>query len=99
MIGQSFIFTQQLAECMDKRPETRIEAQILVRVWGMDADGRPFFQNANAGNISSDGAQISGIAHPLKAGDIIGVQHGDKKASFTVIWVIDEGVARKLEVA
>ena len=82
---------------MDKRPETRIEAQILVRVWGMDADGRPFFQNANAGKISSEGAQISGIAHPLKAGDIIGVQHGDKKARFKVIWVIDAGVARKIE--
>jgi PilZ domain len=82
---------------MDKRPESRIEAQILVRVWGMDADGRPFFQNANAGKISSEGAQISGIAHPLKAGDIIGVQYGDKKARFKVIWVIDAGVARKIE--
>ncbi len=38
---------------MDKRPESRIEAQILVRIWGMDADGRPFFQNANAGKISA----------------------------------------------
>jgi hypothetical protein len=94
---QDFHTTYQVAEPMDKRPESRIEAQILVRVWGMDADGRPFFQNANAGKISSEGAQISGIAHPLKAGDIIGVQYGDKKARFKVIWVIDAGVARKIE--
>ena len=53
---------------MDKRPETRVATEILVRVWGMDADGRPFFQNANASNLSSEGARISGISHPLKLG-------------------------------
>lgn len=63
----------------------------------MDADGRPFFQNANASKISSEGAQVSGIAHPLKAGDIIGLQYGEKKARFKVIWVIDAGIARKIE--
>jgi len=83
---------------MDKRPETRVATVILVRVWGMDADGRPFFQNANATNISSEGAMLSGISHPLKAGDVIGVQHGEKKARFKVVWVIDGGVARKIEV-
>jgi hypothetical protein len=83
---------------MDKRPETRVSTVILVRVWGMDADGRPFFQNANATNLSSEGAMLSGIAHPLKAGDVIGVQHGEKKARFKVIWVIDGGVARKIEL-
>jgi len=82
---------------MDKRPETRVATIILVRVWGMDAEGRPFFQNANANNISSEGAMISGIAHPLKAGDVIGVQHGEKKARFKVVWVVDGGVARKIE--
>ena len=83
---------------MDKRPETRVATVILVRVWGMDSDGRPFFQNANATNISSEGAMISGISHPLKAGDVIGVQHGEKKARFKVVWVIDSGVARKIEL-
>jgi hypothetical protein len=64
----------------------------------MDADGRPFFQNANASNISSEGAMLSGINHPLKAGDVIGVQHSEKKARFKVVWVVDGGVARKIEV-
>jgi len=82
---------------MDKRPEIRVATVILVRVWGMDADGRPFFQNANATNLSSEGAMLSGIAHPLKAGDVIGVQHGEKKARFKVVWVIDGGVARRIE--
>jgi hypothetical protein len=82
---------------MDKRPEGRVDVQIHVRVWGMDAEGRPFFQNATASNMSSDGAQLSGIAHPLKSGDVIGIQHGDKKARFKVVWVVDGGHARKIE--
>jgi PilZ domain len=83
---------------MDKRPETRVATVILVRVWGMDSEGRPFFQNANATNISSQGAMLMGISHLLKAGDVIGVQHGEKKARFKVVWVVDGGVARKIEV-
>jgi hypothetical protein len=82
---------------MDKRPETRVATVILVRVWGMDADGRPFFQNANATNLSSEGAMIAGISHRLKSGEVIGVQHGEKKARFKVVWVIDGGVARQIE--
>jgi PilZ domain len=82
---------------MDNRPEERFDAQIMVRVWGMDAAGRPFFQNANVGNISSQGAQLSGIRHPLKTGDTIGIQHNDKKARFKVIWVKDAAAPRTFE--
>jgi hypothetical protein len=63
----------------------------------MDADDRPFFQNASAGNISSDGALLSGINHPLKTGEVIGIQYGERKARFRVIWVIDAGPIRKIE--
>jgi PilZ domain-containing protein len=83
---------------MDKRPETRVATQIPVRVWGMDAEGRPFFQNANATNISSEGALLLKVNHPLKTGDVIGIQHGPKKARFKVVWLIDGGAARKIEV-
>ena len=82
---------------MDDRPETRVEAQIVVRVWGMDADGHPFFQNVNAGKISSEGAQLSGIRHPLKNGDVIGIQHNERKARFKVVWVKDAGLPRRIE--
>jgi hypothetical protein len=83
---------------MEKRPEIRVETQIQVRVWGMDSDGRPFFQNVKAANINSEGALLSAISHPLKVGDIVGVQHEDKKARFKVIWVMDGGAARKIDV-
>ena len=83
---------------MEERPEIRAETQIHVRVWGMDADARPFSQNAVANNISGEGAQILGVNHPLKAGDIIGIKHGEKKARFKVVWVTDAGALRKIEV-
>lgn len=72
---------------MEKRPEQRVAADIPVRVWGMDADGKPFFQSALAGNLSCDGAQLAMISHSLNTGDIIGIQYGEKKARFEVIWV------------
>src|SRR5713226_8653171 len=72
---------------MEKRPESRVSADIPVRVWGMDADGKPFFQSALAGSLSSEGAQLSHIHHSLKTNDIIGIQYGDKKARFYVVWI------------
>lgn len=72
---------------MDKRPETRVPAEIPVRAWGMDAEGKPFFQNALATNLSSAGAQLTRIQHSLKEGEVIGVQYGEKKARFEIKWV------------
>jgi ribosomal 50S subunit-recycling heat shock protein len=83
---------------MENRPESRVEADIPVRIWGMDSEGRPFFQTASAGNISSDGALLSRVSHSLKIGDVIGIQYGDKKARFRVVWVVDAGTVRKNEV-
>jgi hypothetical protein len=82
---------------MEHRPEPRLETDIPVRVWGMDADGRPFFQSASAGNISSHGAMLSRISHSLKPGEVIGVQYGDKKARFRIVWMVDGGAVRKIE--
>ena len=83
---------------MEKRPENRVETQIQVRVWGMDSDGRPFFQNVKAANVNSEGALLSGINHPLKVGDVVGVQHEERKARFKVIWVMDGGAARRIDI-
>jgi PilZ domain len=72
---------------MEKRPESRVAAEIPVRVWGMDADGKPFFQNATASNLSCEGALLSRLQHPLKMGEVIGIQYGDKKARFEIKWI------------
>src|ERR1700686_5028130 len=80
---------------MEKRPESRVAADIPVRVWGMDAEGKPFFHSGLAGSLSSEGAQRTHLHHCLKAGDIIGIQYGDKKARFKVIWATPSVAPRK----
>ncbi len=78
-----------------ERPEPRVDTDLPVRVFGMDSAGKAFFQNVRARNISSHGALISGIEHELKPGDVIGVQHEQKKARFRVVWIVDAGGIEK----
>ena len=82
---------------MENKPELRVTVDLLIRVWGMDANGHAFFQNAHAIDISSEGAKLSGIEHPLKPGEVIGVQLGEQKARFRVRWVIDAGFLQKVQ--
>jgi hypothetical protein len=82
---------------MEKRPEPRVATNLVIRVLGMGADGKPFLQNAEAHNISSQGAKLSGIQHQLTPGDVIGVQLGDKKARYRVVWMIDAGHLLKIQ--
>jgi hypothetical protein len=82
---------------MEKRPESRVAVDIPVRIWGMDSDGKPFFQNAMATNLSSEGALLSRIHHSIKHGEIIGIQYGDKKGRFEVKWVKAVGVPKTFE--
>lgn len=77
-------------------PRTTLD--LKVRVWGMGANGQPFFQNAMAQNISATGACIYGIEPELKVGDVIGVQYEGKKARCKVIWVVDAGALKKTQV-
>jgi PilZ domain len=72
---------------MEKRPESRVPAEIAVRVFGMNAEGKPFFQKAVASNLSSEGATLTRVEHTLKIGEVIGVQHADRKARFEIKWV------------
>jgi PilZ domain len=76
----------------------RATLDLRVRVWGMGANNQPFFQNAVAQNISSTGACIYGIEQELKVGDVIGVQYDTRKARCKVIWVVDAGGLKKMQV-
>lgn len=85
---------------LDSMPDPskfRFKVDLLVRVFGMDADSHPFSQNALAPNISDQGAQLSGLEIQLKPGDIIGLQFGDTKARCKVIWAGNGEPARKTE--
>ena len=71
---------------------------LVVRVWGMNAKGKAFSQNAYARNLAADGALLSGVDHPLTLGDTIGIQHQDKKARFKVVTMCDAGLPHKIQV-
>jgi PilZ domain len=76
----------------------RATLDLRVRVWGMGADNQPFHQNANAQNVSVSGACICGLEHELKVGDVIGVQYETKKARCKVVWVMEAGGLKKVQV-
>lgn len=76
----------------------RATLELKVKVWGMGANGQPFFQNAIAQNISATGACIYGIEPELKVSDVIGVQYEGKKARCKVIWTVDAGALKKNQV-
>jgi PilZ domain len=82
---------------MPTEPEPRLDVKLPIRVFGMDAQGRPFTQNAHARNISLHGVRIAGLERQLQPGDVVGVQFGDQKARCKVIWVVDAGPVKKVE--
>lgn len=76
---------------MARRREERIIISLPVRLWGMDVHGKPFTQNAASVDITRMGARLQGVTCQIQHGDIIGVQHGNDKARFRVIWVARPG--------
>jgi len=59
----------------------------------MDSMGKPFSQTARTVDISGQGARLAGITGPKQLGDVLGVQHGNQKARFQVVWVGANGTA------
>lgn len=76
---------------MARRREERIIISLPVRLWGMDINGKPFTQNASSVDITRMGARLQGVTCRIQHGDIIGIQHGNDKARFRVIWVARPG--------
>ena len=76
---------------MDRRQSPRVAVQLPVQVWGMDAFGRPFMDPAVVTNMSAGGLVLQGIRRRLRAGEILDVRMGKKKAEFRVVWVSENG--------
>jgi hypothetical protein len=70
-----------------KRREPRVAASLNVRVLGIDADGKPFHQEATTIDISLSGARVSGVTARLNPGDVVGLTSGGGKSRFQVIWI------------
>src|ERR1700729_921171 len=69
--------------------EPRFSTDLSVRVFGIDADSRPFSENSQLRDISDHGARLQGIVIPLRPGDIIGIRLDGRKARCKVAWAIN----------
>jgi hypothetical protein len=76
----------QAWELMSRRREPRVELNFEVKVWGLDRHGKPFMQHAHTLDITRSGARLIGV-DCVKVGEIIGIQNGDQKARFKVVWM------------
>jgi hypothetical protein len=83
----------------DRRREPRIEADLVVTVWGVDTRGDRFLQEARARNISLSGALLSGLDAELRSGDVIGILYTGKKARYRIVWVRESGNGQKVRAA
>lgn len=70
--------------------ELRVHLQLPVRVWGLDASGKAFSSNTRTIEISALGARLEAGDLSVQKGDIVGIQFGDAKARFRVVWLGSE---------
>ena len=84
---------------LDRRREPRSIADLGLTVWGVDARGERFLQQARARDISLRGALLSGLNTDLSSGDVIGILYAGRKARFRIVWVRYDGAGEKMQAA
>ncbi|HUO17817.1 MAG TPA: PilZ domain-containing protein [Verrucomicrobiae bacterium] len=82
---------------MDRRRQPRVPVEIPVKIWGMDANSRPFTQPATVRTISGRGATLQGVKVQLRPGDLLDLQYKGKKAQFRVVWLGKAGTEMRGE--
>lgn len=91
-----------LSPAKSARPEPgpRRVFRVPVLVWGMNASGSPFFQQAHTVDAGLFGVCIEGLANPVVVGEVLGLKARDRKARFKVVWVGQSGTneAGKVEL-
>jgi hypothetical protein len=83
---------------MDRRREQRVLVELPVKIWGMDANERPFTQPASLRTISGRGATLQGVSVALKRGSVLDLQYQGTKAQFRVVWLGKMGTEMQGEV-
>jgi hypothetical protein len=78
--------------------DSLMQAQLELRVWGLDNTGKPFSQAARTSAISYSGASLLSIFVPLDVGEVIGVQYGNQKARFRVVRAGQKGTVKEGEI-
>ncbi len=70
-----------------RRCEERRPLALPVQVYGVDAAGRPFLDDAHTLNVSSQGAKLGGFRPKLRPGNLVGVLCCGTASVFRVAWV------------
>ncbi|HEX3587123.1 MAG TPA: PilZ domain-containing protein [Candidatus Angelobacter sp.] len=83
---------------MQKRREKRHTVPITVKLWGLDSHGKVFSQNARTLDIAINGARLFGVTAALERGFIVGLQCGNMRARFMVVWVGEKGSSREGQI-
>jgi hypothetical protein len=83
---------------MPVRREKRVTVPISVRLWGLDREGKVFSQNVKTLNIATNGARLYGVTASLERGFIVGLQCGNMRARFMVMWVGEKGSSREGQI-
>lgn len=83
----------------EKREEPRVHQVLHVYIWGSNADGCMFSQQARVINISGRGALLVDVDHKLRSCDLIGLRFKENEARFRVVWTCDREVTGKYRVA
>jgi hypothetical protein len=73
------------------RRESRISKKTRVKVHGLDRNGQPFVQSANAVDISRKGARLEGIGYLTLPGETIQLKRRLRTARFRVVWIGEIG--------
>jgi hypothetical protein len=84
---------------VDRRREPRTEVDLALTIWGVDAKGDRFLQQARARDISLSGALLSGLDVELRSGDVMGILYAGKKARYRVVWARESGNGLKVQAA
>lgn len=74
---------------MDRRRAARVNVQLPVSVWGLDAFGQAFTTPAMVTNLSANGVVVQGVRRRMRIGESIDVRMGNNKGQFRVIWIGD----------
>ena len=80
------------------RCEPRQAKNEVVQVFGLNGQGRPFYQSATTVDVSYCGARLRGLNCWDRPGEIIGLRCGTEKARFRVVWVGKRDTAYESQV-
>ncbi|HKR84280.1 MAG TPA: hypothetical protein VJS37_08900, partial [Terriglobales bacterium] len=72
---------------MGKRREPRQGAQVPVRIFGTDADGKIFSEKVSTATVSTNGVRLDGVRARLNVDEIVGLTYGNNKVHFRVKWI------------